>query len=88
MQVSVGCGTVCAFHVGGTAETESSLGRWEFFIGDHPHKSAGPVEQISLIEGSLEAGEVGLSAEVIAQVGFAGFTISMFYLPQLSIEND
>ncbi|EIE21630.1 hypothetical protein COCSUDRAFT_56833 [Coccomyxa subellipsoidea C-169] len=72
LKVAVGCGNICAFHVGGTAETESSLGRWEFFIGDHPHLSEGdgerqPVEQISLVEGFLEAGEVGLSAEVIAQ---------------------
>lgn len=67
---------MCAFHVGGTAENDMSLGRWEFFIGDHPHmqeENGGhqPFEQITSIEGFMEAGEVGLSAEVIEQVRIA-----------------
>ncbi len=73
----MGCGTVCAFHVGSTAVNDMSLGRWEFFIGDHPHMQEElgghqPFEQITLIEGFLDAGEVGLSAEVIEQVRIAG----------------
>jgi len=41
MQVMVGCGTVCSFHVGGAVEgslgDQKSVKRWEFFIGDCPH---------------------------------------------------
>lgn len=66
---------MCVFHVGGTADTESSVSRWEFFIGDQPNSGIQdgsgvpqPVEQIALIESFLEAGEVGLSADVIEQV--------------------
>ena len=40
MQVTVGCGKVCLFYVGGCAEFTTQDGgvpRWEFFIGDRPH---------------------------------------------------
>ena len=42
MQVTVGCGKVCLFYVGGCAEFTTQDGgvpRWEFFIGDRPHHS-------------------------------------------------
>ena len=45
MQVTVGCGRVCIFHVGGALEgavdDPKSVRRWEFFIGDSPH-TTGP----------------------------------------------
>ena len=40
LQVTVGCGKVCLFYVGGCAEFTTQDGgvpRWEFFIGDRPH---------------------------------------------------
>lgn len=40
IQVTVGCGKVCLFYVGGCAEFTTQDGgvpRWEFFIGDRPH---------------------------------------------------
>ena len=39
LQVTVGCGKVCLFYVGGCAEStmDGGVPRWEFFIGDRPH---------------------------------------------------
>lgn len=78
MQVSVGCGSVCTFHVGGAPKGEASGGRWEFFIGDRPHCTSvsiddpaaerQPMQQISSIEHFLDPGEVAISTEVAQQV--------------------
>ena len=40
MQVAVGCGSICIFHVGGAADGDASSNRWEFFIGNH-HMTTG-----------------------------------------------
>ncbi len=62
LQVLVGAGTVCAFHVGGgqqlsLAEAHGITPRWEFFIGDPPRAAASkdeetrqPMEQLAAIE--------------------------------------
>lgn len=76
-QMAIGCGTIYAFYVGVTTgeSVESPGSRWEFFIGDHPNTvNSGaihcrqPMEQIQSIEAYLEAGDVGLSNEVLNQV--------------------
>ena len=77
VQVAVGCGSVCAFHVGGTPNGEMPRSRWEFFIGDRPHCAGAstddlaaerqPIKQISSIEHYLDPGEVAVSTEVAQQ---------------------
>jgi hypothetical protein len=79
MQVMVGCGTVCSFHVGGAVEgslgDQKSVRRWEFFIGDCPHATGTdalgrrqPMAQISQAEKHAKPCQVVISAEVASLV--------------------
>lgn len=79
-QVTVGCGTVCVFHVGGfkTSLEQDAVPRWEFFIGDSPHSEGlgpnnrrQPFDQISQSESLAMPGDVIVSREV-AEVGVLG----------------
>ncbi|KAL0052814.1 hypothetical protein WJX82_008196 [Trebouxia sp. C0006] len=76
LKVTVGCGKVCLFYVGGCAEFTTQDGgvpRWEFFIGDRPHHPGPdkhgrrpPIAQIGSAEQYAQAGDVILSPEVAA----------------------
>ena len=72
-QVTVGCGTVCVFHVGGvlTSMAKDAVPRWELFIADRPHAEEldgngrrQPFCQISQAEALAMPGDVILSPEV------------------------
>ena len=88
LQITLGAGTVCVFHVGGFMETSSQesagVPRWEFFIGDRPHapqRDKGsrrqPIEQIGTAETYANPGDVILSPEVVGLVGDACQTASL-----------
>ncbi|KAL3159729.1 hypothetical protein ABBQ38_010135 [Trebouxia sp. C0009 RCD-2024] len=74
LKVTVGCGKVCLFYVGGCTEFPTQDGgvpRWEFFIGDRPHHPGPdkhgrrpPIAQIGSAEQYAQAGDVILSPEV------------------------
>ena len=72
-QVTVGCGTVCVFHVGGytTSLARDAVPRWEFFIADCPHAEPlddrgrrQPFDQIAQSEALAMPGDVIVSQEV------------------------
>ena len=88
LQITLGAGTVCVYHVGGFMETSSQesagVPRWEFFIGDRPHappRDKGsrrqPIEQIGTAETYANPGDVILSPEVVGLVGDACQTASL-----------
>lgn len=73
MQVSVGCGTICVFHVGGfhTDRSKDALPRWELFVADRPHAEEldeqgrrQPFLQIAQAEALAVPGDVIMSPEV------------------------
>ncbi|GMH42292.1 hypothetical protein BSKO_10211 [Bryopsis sp. KO-2023] len=74
LKVLVGAGELCLFNVGGELEDtqeDDSTPRWEFFIGDAPHREVDafgrrpPIQQIAAIESHAEPGDVIVSNEVI-----------------------
>ncbi|GMH42274.1 hypothetical protein BSKO_10193 [Bryopsis sp. KO-2023] len=73
LKVLVGAGELCLFNVGGELEDtqeDDSTPRWEFFIGDAPHREVDafgrrpPIQQIAAIERHAEPGDVVVSKEI------------------------
>lgn len=89
-QVIIGAGNMHIFNIGeeNTAELQSlgELPRWEFFLGDRPHQlvdedgNRPTIQQISLIEGHADPGDLIVSREVteVRQCTFC--TVSMLFL--------